>query len=56
MYTLIEEILSDDKYASLDIVSHLALNMLIKDSELLNEQEKLYATHLTEYPYRFFNL
>ncbi|MED9903507.1 MAG: AAA domain-containing protein [Lachnospiraceae bacterium] len=50
MYSLVEEIISDNKYASLDVVCHFPLNMLIKNPELLNEQECRYAmnpaTHL----------
>ncbi len=50
MYSLIEEIISDNKYSSLDVVCHFPLNMLIKNPELLNEQECQYAmnpaTHL----------
>jgi len=50
MYSLIEEIIADNKYSSLDVVCHFPLNMLIKNPELLNEQECQYAmnpaTHL----------
>lgn len=50
MYSLIEEIIADNKYSSLDVVCHFPLNMLIKSLELLNEQECQYAmnpaTHL----------
>ena len=50
MYSLIEEIIANNKYLSLDVVCHLPLNMLIKDIELLNEREYQYAmnpaTHL----------
>lgn len=50
MYSLIEEIIADNKYSSLEVVSHFPLNMLIKNPELLNEQECQYAmnpaTHL----------
>lgn len=50
MYSLIEEIIADNKYASLDVVCHFPLNMLIRNPELLNEQECQYAmnpaTHL----------
>lgn len=50
MYSLIEEIISDNKYASLDVICHFPLNRLIKNPELLNEQERKYAmnaaTHL----------
>lgn len=54
MFSLIDEIISDDKYSSLDVVCHVPLNMLIKNSELIskleNEQERQYAmnpaTHL----------
>lgn len=43
MYALIEEIIADNKYSSLDVVCHFPLNMLIRDPELLNEQECRYA-------------
>lgn len=43
MYSLIEEIIADNKYSSLDVVCHFPLNMLIKNPELLNEQECQYA-------------
>lgn len=50
MYSLLEEIIANNKYSSLDVVCHFPLNMLIKNSELLNEQECQYAmnpaTHL----------
>ena len=50
MYSLIEDIISANKYSSLDVVCHFPLNMLIKNPELLNEQECQYAmnpaTHL----------
>ena len=50
MYSLIDDILADNKYSSLDVVCHFPLNMLIKNPELLNEQECQYAmnpaTHL----------
>ena len=50
MYKLIKDILSEDKYAALDVVCHFSLNMLIKNPEFLNEQECKYAmnpnTHL----------
>ena len=50
MYSLIEDIIDDDKYSCLDIICHFPLNMLIKNPELLNEQECRYAmnpaTHL----------
>lgn len=50
MHSLIEDIISANKYSSLDVVCHFPLNMLIKNLELLNEQECQYAmnpaTHL----------
>ncbi len=50
VYLLIGNILSNDKYSSLDVVCHFPLNMLIKNPELLNDQECRYAmnpaTHL----------
>ena len=50
MYSLIEDVISDNKYACWDVVCHFPLNMLIKNPVLLNEQECQYAmnpaTHL----------
>lgn len=50
MYSLIKEIIAADKYSNLDVVCHFQLNMLIKNTKLLNEQECQYAmnpaTHL----------
>ena len=50
MYSLIEEIIADNKYSSLDVLCHFPLNMLIDNPELLNEKEYKYAmnpaTHL----------
>ncbi len=43
MYSLIEDILSDDGYSSLDVVCHFPMNMLIRNPELLNEKECRYA-------------
>ncbi len=48
--SLIDEIIADNKYSSLDVVCHFPLNMLIRNPKLLNEQECKYAmnpaTHL----------
>lgn len=50
MYGLITDILNEPQFASLDLVCHFPMNMLIKDPELLNEKECIYAmnpaTHL----------
>lgn len=50
MYSLLKEIISDNRYSSLDVICHFPLNMLIKNPKLLNEQECQYAmnpaTHL----------
>ena len=50
MYSLIQEIIADNKYSSLDVVCHFPLNMLIKNPQLLNDRECQYAmnpaTHL----------
>lgn len=43
MYSLIDEIITEDKYASLDVVCHFPLKMLIRNTEMLNEQERQYA-------------
>ena len=45
MYALIEDVISADKYACLDVVCHFPMNMLIKNPELLNERECRYAMH-----------
>ena len=44
MYSLIEEIIADNKYSSLDVVCHFPLNMLIKNPELLKPGESCYVT------------
>ena len=46
MYSLIEEIIADNKYTSLDVVCHFPLNRLIKNPELLNEAEYQYAMNM----------
>lgn len=50
MYSLVKEIIADNKYAYLDVVCRFPLNMLIRDPKLLSEQECQYAmnpaTHL----------
>lgn len=43
MYVLIKDIIADDKFACLDILCHFPMNMLIKNPELLNDQECQYA-------------
>lgn len=43
MYSLIEEMIADDKYSCLDVICHFPMNMLIKNPELLSEQECRYA-------------
>lgn len=43
MYVLIEYLLRDSRYSSLDVVCHFPMNMLIRNLELLNEQECKYA-------------
>ena len=43
MYSLIEDILAENKYASLDVVCHFPLNKLIRTSELLSDEERRYV-------------
>lgn len=43
MHGLIEEVLAIDKYASFAVRCHFSMNMLIKNFELLNDQERKYA-------------
>ena len=42
-YTLMEKILNQDEYASLNVLSHFPLNMLIRNPDLLEERECRYA-------------
>lgn len=43
MYSLIQDILSEDRYASLDVICHFPMNMLIRNPEALNQKECQYA-------------
>lgn len=43
MYALIEDVLSEDQYSSLEVLDHYPLYMLIKDAALLSEPECRYA-------------
>lgn len=43
MYALIKEIISSKRFACLNVICHLTLNMLIKDPKLLNDKECQYA-------------
>lgn len=56
MYSLLEEIITDNKYSGLDVVCHFPLNMLIKNPKLLNEQECQYAMNpLTHLDFLIYN-
>lgn len=56
MYSLLEEIIADNKYSGLDVVCHFPLNMLIKNPKLLNEQECQYAMNpLTHLDFLIYN-
>lgn len=56
IYSLVEEILAKDKYASYDVVCHFPMNMLIKNLVLLNEQECRYAMNpATHVDFLIFN-
>ncbi|HOO27800.1 MAG TPA: AAA domain-containing protein, partial [Lachnospiraceae bacterium] len=50
MYALLEDVLKADQFACLDILCHFPMNMLIRNLDLLDEQECRYAmnpaTHL----------
>lgn len=50
MYLLVQKIIANNKYSSLDIICHFPMNMLIKNPKLLSERECQYAmnpaTHL----------
>ena len=43
MYSLIEDVLSVDKYNCFEVVEHYPMNMLVKKPEVLNERECQYA-------------
>ena len=59
LYALLEDILADDKYQSLDVVCHMPLNILLKDISLLNEAQQKYAmnslTHIDLLLYNKFS-
>ena len=59
VYALLEDILADDKYQSLDVVCHMPLNILLKDISLLNEAQQKYAmnslTHIDLLVYNKFS-
>ncbi|MBR4110392.1 MAG: DUF2726 domain-containing protein [Clostridia bacterium] len=44
-YNFIKEIIQKNEWNNLDIESHIPLNDLLKDLELLNEEEKKYASN-----------
>lgn len=46
MYALIEEVLKDDRYTKLDVVSHLPLNSILRDLYLLSDEEVRYVMNL----------
>jgi len=45
MYALIKDVLSENSYSTLDVACHQPLNMLIRDSSKLNDEEYRYAMH-----------
>lgn len=56
MHSLIEAMIAGDKYASLDVVCHFPMNMLIRNPELLDEQECRYAMNpLTHIDFLLYN-
>lgn len=56
MFALLEDILTRNRFASLDVVFEFSMNMLIKDLSLLNEQECRYAMHpATHLDFLIFN-
>lgn len=56
MYAVIEEVLAMDRYACLDVLCHFPMNMLIKNHELLNEQEFQYAVNpATHFDFMLYN-
>ncbi len=45
MFALLEDILAMDKFDCLNLACHFAMNQLIKDTSLLDEEERRYAKH-----------
>lgn len=45
MYALIEDVLKDNRFSKLDVVSHLPLNNIIRDYHLLDDEEVNYVTN-----------
>ncbi len=45
MYHLIYDVLKAEPFAKLDVISHVPLNMIIRDPHLLNDEETAYAMH-----------
>lgn len=45
MYALIKDVLSENSYSTLDVACHQPLNMLIRDTSKLNDEEYRYAMH-----------
>ena len=43
MFALIEDVLNDDRFSKLDVVSHLPLNSIIRDLHLLDDDEVNYV-------------
>lgn len=53
---LIEKILSQDEYQTLDYVMHVPLKMLLRDTNLLNDRERRFALNiLTHADFVIFN-
>lgn len=56
MYALITDVLGQDEFASLNVVCHMSLNMIIRDTELLQDKERAYAMHpATHLDFLIFN-
>lgn len=56
MYALITDVLHHDKFCCLEVVCHQPLNMLIRNPELLNDRECIYAMNpATHVDFLIFN-
>ena len=56
MYALIEEVIEQDRFSQLDVVSHLPLNSIIRDPYLLDDAEVKYVMNpLTHIDFVIFN-
>lgn len=56
MYTIIDDVLSEDKYSNLGVIAHQSLSSIIRDPHKLTDEEVTYAMNpLTHVDFLIFN-